>query len=94
MIDQQDIEISKNSIRRKNGKILARSFRSLVTIYTFLKFLVFWSTSYHECYKHKDIIVPTKYVIDQQDIEISKNSCLRRKNLKISARSLRSLVIN
>ena len=28
---------------------------------------------YHECYKHKDIIVPTKYVIDQQDIEIAKN---------------------
>ena len=60
----------------------------------FVTFLVFLSSSYQECYKHKDIIVPTKYVIDQEDIEISKYIvCLRRKNAKISARSLRSLVI-
>ena len=60
----------------------------------FVKFLVFSSSSYQECYKHTDIIVPTKYEIDQEDIEISKYIvCLRRKNAKISACSLRSLVI-
>ena len=39
----------------------------------FLKFLLFWSRPYHEYYEQEDIIVRTKYVIDQQDIEISKN---------------------
>ena len=28
---------------------------------------------------HKDIIVPTKYVIDQWDIEISKNNMFKDK---------------
>ena len=51
---------------------------------TFLKYLVFWSRSYHKWYKRKEIIIPTKYVIDQQDIEILKNIVfLRHKNGKI-----------
>ena len=70
MIDQQDIEISKNSTEYANKWEHLGSF---VIIYEFLKCLVFWSKPYHACYKHKDIIVPAKYVIDQQDIEISKN---------------------
>jgi len=46
----------------------------------FLKFLAFWPKSYHVRYKQMDIIVPTKYVIDQQHIEILKNcDCLKRK---------------
>ena len=42
---------------------------------------------------HKDIIV-TKYGIDHAiDIEISKNSVFKKKKMKNSARSLRSLAI-
>ena len=33
------------------------------------EFLVFWTMTYHEYYKQKDIIVPTIYVIDQQDLK-------------------------
>ena len=51
----------------------ARSLRTLVIIYKFRIFLVFLSKSYHVRYKHIDIMVRTKYLIDQQDIEISKN---------------------
>jgi len=43
---------------------------SLVIIYTFL---VLKSKSCHKCNKHEDITIPTKYVTDQQDIEILKN---------------------
>ena len=38
-----------------------------------LKCLIFSSRSYQECYKDKDINAPTNDLIDQQDIEISKN---------------------
>ena len=43
----------------------------------FLKFIVFWSRAYYECYKHKDIKVPTKYKIVQQVIGISKNGMFK-----------------
>ena len=43
---------------------------------------------------HKDIIVPTKYGIDHAiDIDISKNIMFKKKQMKNSARSLRSLAI-
>ena len=67
MIDQQDIENSvEESYVYKTQKY--ENFGSLVIIYVIsLKCLVFWSRSYHERYKHKDIIVlticnlPTRY---------------------------------
>ena len=43
------------------------------SLYKILKFLVFWAKPYHEYFKQKGIIVPTQYVIDQQDIQILKN---------------------
>ena len=60
--------------------------------WNFLKFLVFWSRSY-ECCKHEDIIVPRKYVFENKILRSWRIVCLRRKNSKISGRSLRSLVI-
>ena len=60
----------------------------------FLKVLAFWPKSYHVRYKQMDIIVPTKYVIDQQHIEILKNcDCLRRKfeNVLIARNNLWNL---
>ena len=48
----------------------------------FLKLLVFWSRSYHECYKHEDIIVPKKYRIVQQVIGISKNVMFKTPKLE------------
>ena len=69
--------------KTQNAKIFARSLRSLVTIYEIsLKFLAFWSISYHECYKHEDIIVPTKFVFEQQDIEILKSCMYKTQKLE------------
>ena len=54
-----------------------------------LKCLVFSSRSYQECYKDKDISAPTKYLIDQQDIEISKNfTCKGRNFYRLTRNSL------
>ena len=90
LIDQQDIEISKNfTCKPVRGEIF---IGSLVIVY---KFLILRSKSYHECYKHKDITKPTKYVTDQNDInwDLEQFYGLIRKIRKFSARSLRSLVI-
>ena len=83
VIDQQDIEISKNRTVYKTQN--ANSFGSLAPLarnssVNFLKFLAFWPKSYHVRYKQMDIIVPTKYVIDQQHIEILKNCDRLRRN--------------
>ena len=81
VIDQQDIEISKNCMF-KTQKKLARSLRSLVIIY---KFLVFQTQGYYCTDKICDS--PTRY----RDLEELYG--LRRKMRKCLARSLRSLVI-
>ena len=82
VIDQQDIENSvEESYVYKTQKY--ENFGSLVIIYVIsLKCLVFWSRSYHERYKHNDFIVPTKYVIYQQDIEVSKNCMFKTQKIE------------
>ena len=70
MIDHQGIEISKNSIFKTQK---CENFGSLLIIHEISQVSSLLINAISWVYKQKDIIVPTKYVIDQQDIEISKN---------------------
>ena len=61
-IDQHDIDISKNSMFKTHKWEYFGSLAPLArnNLREFLKFLVFWSRTYHEYYKQKDIICTDK----------------------------------